>query len=277
MKINQKELQLICEELMKKLWNDKLEIPVVISGRMSSSLGLFYYQTRTINGKVIRKPIKIAIAKRLIENYSLENIEGTIKHELCHYYLYKTGQMFSDGDKRFEDELKRIGSCSTRTLQRAGEVHKCLCSTCGRVVRRTGSKATATRTINNRISGCCRADIIYGGVEIIKDRNDKDANYKTENNISVIHSFVSQTPSVHTEKVDKVNNKKETKLTIEELIAAQPKGGIKAKVYRALITAIQEKSAEKINLIAKHYPDRFAYECIKFSEKRMAYINSILD
>lgn len=277
MKITQKELKLICEELMEKLWNDKLEIPVVISGRMSNSLGLFYYQTTTRNGQVKRTPLKIAISKKLVEHYSLENIEGTIKHELCHYYLYKTGQLFSDGDKVFEDELKRIGSHSTRTLSHAGEIHTCLCSLCGRVVDKSKSKASATRTINNHISACCRADIVYGGMKIVKDTNAKDANYKTKNNISVIHKYVSQSSPVRKNRITNNNIEQPTKLKIEDVVVLGPKGGVSAQVYYALIAAIKEESAEKVRLIAKHYPSQFDYECKRFSKKRMSFINSVLN
>ena len=276
MKINQKELQLICEELMEKLWNDKLEIPVEISSRMTRCLGSFTATESTINGKKIRNPEKITISKKLLETHSLENIEGVIKHELCHYYLFKTYQKYSDGDKRFQDELKRIGAHSTRTLSFSGDIHLCKCSKCGRIVKRSLSKSGATRTINNRISGCCKADIVYAGVQRVENTNSDNVNYKPHNNITVIHKYTSGAPSEQLKVDNNINNKVTTKLTIDDIIAEQKEGGIKAKVYRALISAIQQKSAERINLIATHYPDRFAYECIKFSQKRMDYINSVL-
>ena len=52
MNISEKNLRLMCEELMDKLWGDKLEIPVVISNRMTNSLGLFYSSTVYKNGQI---------------------------------------------------------------------------------------------------------------------------------------------------------------------------------------------------------------------------------
>lgn len=278
MKITQKELQLICEDLMKAIWNDKLDIPVTISKRLINSLGTFHAVNKKVNGKYVFTPLKITISANLLEHYSLDNIEGTIKHELCHYYLCKTGQDFEDGDRTFENELKRIGSHSSKSLCHTGEMHTCVCSNCGNVVVRARTKRKTTNILKDGyISKCCRANMLYGGVEITNDYNVKNVNYKSDESVSVIRNYVSESPSVKVKIQNKDNNKTNNKLTIEDIIAAQTKGGIKAKVYKALITAIQEKSAEKINLIAKHYPEQFAYECIKFSKKRMDYLNSILN
>lgn len=279
MKINNKELKLICDELMEQLWGDKLEIPVTISGRLTRSLGLFYYRTVYNSGEFVREPIKIVISKQLTEHYSLENIEGVIKHELCHYHLYKMGGNYSDGDKEFEDELKRIGSHSTRTLTRAGEVHKCICSCCGKVVRTTGSKATATRTINSRISKCCKAKILYGGTHIENDSNEQNCNYQTSNYISVIHKYAADSPSECLNKETNNNTNVTLKFSIEEVVVPGPRGVTCKQVYwamRALTDERTEEAKEKIKLVAKTYPQMFEKECRTFPKKRMEFINLAL-
>ena len=278
MKISEKNLRLMCEELMDKLWGDKLEIPVVISSRMTNSLGLFYSSTVYKNGQRVRQPLKIAISKSLLEYYSLENIEGVIKHELCHYHLYKKGGNFSDGDKEFEDELKRIGSHSTCTLSRAGMMYTVKCSCCGKTVRKTPSKGMVTRCINTRISVCCEADLVQGEPIIINDNNKQDCNYKSDNNISVIHKYVTDSSKNSINKITKVANKV-SDINIDEVVVPGPRGVTCKQVYwamRALTDERSESAKEKIRLIAKTYPQMFEKECRTFPKKRMAFINLAL-
>lgn len=279
MKITEKNLKLMCEELMNKLWGDKLEIPVMVSGRMTNSLGLFYSRTVYVRGERVRQPLKIVISKNLLEYYSLENIEGVIKHELCHYHLYKKGGKFSDGDKEFEDELKRIGSHSTRTLNRSGMIYTVICSCCGKVTRRTASKAAVTRTINTRISACCEADLQQGESYIMPDNNKQDCNYKSDNNISVIHKYVTDSPSESVEKKPNINTKVTSNINIDEVVVPGPRGVTCKQVYwamRALTDERSESAKEKIKLIAKTYPQMFEKECRTFPKKRMQFINLAL-
>lgn len=277
MKISEKNLRLMCEELMDKLWGDTLEIPVVISNRMTSSLGLFYSSMVYKNGQRVRQPLKIAISKSLLEYYSLENIEGVIKHELCHYHLYKKGGNYCDGDKEFEDELKRIGSHSTRTLSRAGMIYTVKCSCCGQVVRKTPSKGVVTRSINTRISVCCEADLVQGEMIMVNDNNEQDCNYKSDNHISVIHKYVVDSSLDNSiGKITKVANKVSN---IDEVVVPGPRGVTCKQVYwamRALTDERSESAKEKIRLIAQTYPQMFEKECRTFPKKRMAFINLAL-
>lgn len=278
MKISEKNLRLMCEELMDKLWGDKLEIPVVISSRMTNSLGLFYSSMVYKNGKRVRQPLKIAISKSLLEYYSLENIEGVIKHELCHYHLYKKGGNYCDGDKEFEDELKRIGSHSTCTLSRAGMIYTVKCSCCGKVVRKTPSKGVVTRCINTRISVCCEADLVKGEMIMVNDNNKQDCNYKSDNNISVIHKYVVDSSLNKSNKITKVANKV-SNINIDEVVVPGPRGVTCKQVYwamRALTDERSESAKEKIRLIAQTYPQMFEKECRTFPKKRMAFINFAL-
>ena len=221
MRINQNALQLMCEELMNKLWGDQLEIPVEVSDNMPTTISELHGRISNVDGEEVRIPVKIAISSTLLEgyNYHLDDIEAAIKHELCRYYMFKTGKGYTSDDKEFELELKRIGA----------------------------------------------------------SRIDSRGNYKTDNNVSVIYKYACMTMLEANNSIDNINIKDTTGLTIEDVIDVHEKGGIKAKVYKALINAIQEKSAEKIRLIAKHYPDRFSYECEKFSKKRMDYIISVFN
>lgn len=279
MKITEKNLRLMCEELMAKLWGDKLEIPVVISSRMTNSLGLFYSKTIYIKGKKVRQPLKISISKNLLEYYSLENIEGVIKHELCHYHLYKMGGKFSDGDKEFEDELKRIGSHSSRTLTRAGIVYTVRCSCCGKITRRTTSKAMVTRSINSRISICCEAELVQGESYIQNDKNKKDCNYKSKDSVSVISKYVVNSPSECSKEKSNINTKITSKINIDEVVVPGPRGVTCKQVYwamRALTDERSESAKEKIRLVAKAYPQMFEKECKTFPKKRMEFINLAL-
>lgn len=46
----------------------------------------------------------------------LEKIENVLKHELCHWYLFVTGQPHRDSDERFAKEIIRLGVEDTLNL-----------------------------------------------------------------------------------------------------------------------------------------------------------------
>ncbi|WP_077324398.1 SprT family protein [Virgibacillus siamensis] len=70
----------------------------------------YNHRLRTTGGRYIP-------AKRLIElnpKYAVEmgeeEVEGIIKHELCHYHLHIEGKGYKHGDPEFKSLLKKTGS-----------------------------------------------------------------------------------------------------------------------------------------------------------------------
>src|SRR5690625_4860603 len=96
-------------KFLKETFGMKLLIPIVISGRMKRTFGLFRYYRHT------KQPVDIRISKNLLENYNEEDILGTLKHECVHYALFMMGKPHRDGDFWFEHVLRLYNVPRTRT------------------------------------------------------------------------------------------------------------------------------------------------------------------
>lgn len=158
----------------KELWNIEFDIPVELSGKMTSMLGYVKYR-KNFNADV---PTLMKIASRLVNgDYKEETIDGVILHECCHYALMKLGKPHADGHPVFEAELRRIGASSTRTLHNVGDVHEFCCSKCGKSLGGFNERKTKNllKKINDLyrypISKCCRARITYKGKQYKEDDN----------------------------------------------------------------------------------------------------------
>lgn len=106
----EKDLEAYSNEFLEKHYSTELTIPIKISGRLTSSGG--YFKGRISGG--VREPMEIQMSERFIASAlhdgqeGLEAILDTLKHELVHYVLFKTGKKFHDGDADFESELARL-------------------------------------------------------------------------------------------------------------------------------------------------------------------------
>lgn len=106
----EKDLEAYSNEFLEKNYNTSLTVPIKISGRLTSTGG--YFKGRISGG--VREPMEIQISERFIASAlhdgqeGLEAILDTLKHELVHYVLFKTGKEFNDGDDEFENELARL-------------------------------------------------------------------------------------------------------------------------------------------------------------------------
>ena len=170
MNITINQIEKICQYYMKELWNDKFEIPVEISPRLIRSLAYFRGVT-SATGK--RTSIKIVVSQSALTNHSTSTIINVIKHELTHYYLFKTGQNYRDGDKRFEDELIKIGSTSTGTITKVGELYEVKCKCCNKVVMTTQERLTRkfVKKDSRYFTRCCESKMYLGDKIYAKDKN----------------------------------------------------------------------------------------------------------
>ena len=106
-------LQTWAERISMHYWGVPLDLQIKFNGRLKRCFGWFIVETHNPgNKKVKRVEISKVLVKGNMENAKI--VELILKHELCHWYLYTyNGQKeFSDGDKRFEDEIVRIQSIS---------------------------------------------------------------------------------------------------------------------------------------------------------------------
>ena len=78
------------------------ECPVEISSRMTRTKGFFEYEYKRRSGKIIGvKPLKIKIAKHLLEQYHDEDIIDVIRHECVHHIV----DIYTKGKSRGHDEI----------------------------------------------------------------------------------------------------------------------------------------------------------------------------
>lgn len=148
-----KEITNICEGYLKKYWNESLDTKILIDGRVKNSLGYFrHYGDFPGVGSSIDF---IKFSKDLFMYYSEDEIKKVILHELTHYVLYKKGvKEYHDGEKTFENEIKRVNSVSTNKIPFHGKVYKVYCPHCNKVIGNTASKRNATKVVNNYLCSC---------------------------------------------------------------------------------------------------------------------------
>lgn len=96
--------------------------------------GIFNSRLRTTGGRYILNSHNIEVNPRSYEKFGLDELEGIIKHELCHYHLHIEGKGYKHRDTDFRKLLKETGAprfCSTlenRTKRKSAKryVYQCL-------------------------------------------------------------------------------------------------------------------------------------------------------
>lgn len=78
--------------------------------------GVFNSRLRTTGGRYLLRSHNIEINPSSYEKFGYAELEGIIKHELCHYHLHIEGRGYKHRDRDFRELLKETGSprfCST--------------------------------------------------------------------------------------------------------------------------------------------------------------------
>lgn len=234
------------KQFAKEIWGLDCNLPVTFSARMTRALGYYHFRQSRYDrmSGMLATPIKFQFSKHLINgNYSEETIDSVIKHELCHWKISLETIHFGDGDRAFENEIRRIGSHSTGVIQTSGTIYTCVCSCCGKIVvkKRTAKQAIKYATPKYS-SKCCHAPLKYAGVKEIEDTNvtpialDEKLRKTACNSSTTISSILKIEDIIKPENNRKINNK---------------------QMIPAIKSAIQEKSHEKMQLLKKTYPDVF--------------------
>lgn len=102
----------------------------------------FNKRLKTTGGRYMLQTHHIQINPISLELHGLEELEGIIRHELCHYHLHIEGKGYKHRDKDFKDLLKMTNSprfCANlvstkRTSRRILHVYGCV--SCGLLYRR---------------------------------------------------------------------------------------------------------------------------------------------
>ncbi|AQU78292.1 MULTISPECIES: SprT family protein [Planococcus] len=72
--------------------------------------GVFNFRLRTTGGRYLLRSHNIEINPSSYEKFGYEELEGIIKHELCHYHLHIEGRGYKHRDQDFRELLKETGS-----------------------------------------------------------------------------------------------------------------------------------------------------------------------
>lgn len=153
--LNEIELKRCAEKFLRSNFNLELEIPIRISKRMKSKLGVFIvkYRGDEVTGS------EIVISESFITNNEKSAVLDVLYHECVHYALYKTGQPYRDSDSTFIRTLGRLGISRTRSYKYRGESFLYECRKC----RYSFSKNMKGYEKRYRCRSC-RGRFIYRGI-----------------------------------------------------------------------------------------------------------------
>lgn len=132
-----KDIENICQEFSNKV-GDTFDLPVVINGRLTRTLGRVCTLVNTKTGYVTLSQMEIS--KQLLETATEESIRSVIGHEWAHYYVAKTTHERHGHDALFKATCARIGienDKATTEVDRVVEVrskYEVHCDVCNEVV-----------------------------------------------------------------------------------------------------------------------------------------------
>ncbi|HEY9577520.1 MAG TPA: SprT family protein [Pseudobacillus sp.] len=95
--MNDQELQLLTEKISIELF-----------GRPFLHQAKFNSRLRTTGGRYMLRSHNIEVNKKYLEAYGREELEGIIKHELCHYHLHLEGKGYKHRDQDFKELLRAV-------------------------------------------------------------------------------------------------------------------------------------------------------------------------
>lgn len=125
------ELQLLVETISTNLFK-----------RPFIHKAVFNKKLRTTGGRYLLHSHNIEVNPKYFEEFGTDELEGIIKHELCHYHLHLLGRGYKHRDQDFKQLLRQVGGpryCSTlpSSLKRKSTVNYAYqCTKCGLIYRR---------------------------------------------------------------------------------------------------------------------------------------------
>ncbi|MEK4554977.1 SprT family zinc-dependent metalloprotease [Jeotgalicoccus sp. FSL K6-3177] len=124
--MNSDELHSCARKFLAENFGLTLEIPIRISKRMKSKLGVFQikYQKKQVVSK------EIVMSHTFLVNNSREIILDVLYHECVHYALYTLKKPYRDSDREFTETLERLGIAKTRSYKYKGQAYLYECRKC---------------------------------------------------------------------------------------------------------------------------------------------------
>jgi predicted SprT family Zn-dependent metalloprotease len=164
MDMEYKEILEIAQNACKN-YGVKLDVTVRMNGRLSRTLGRVKYFQNHLGVKV--EVIEFSTKYFSDPNRNQEVKRQVVLHEIAHYLAYLTDYQSHQHDEVFRDCCAKI-DCTTTGENATDESDKlieniqvkykydCRCSACGNHIR---YYKRYPRTVENKVSGCCRAKI----------------------------------------------------------------------------------------------------------------------
>lgn len=103
----------------------------------------FNNHLKSTGGRYLLSSHDIELNKKLYDHFGIEELEGIILHELCHYHLHILGMGYQHRDADFKNLLKRVGAprfCSrieaSTPIKKKSVIQYYCCKNCGQVYKR---------------------------------------------------------------------------------------------------------------------------------------------
>ncbi|SDN55626.1 SprT-like protein [Fictibacillus solisalsi] len=146
--MNQRELQLLVEQISNDYFHKPFQHIARFNGRL-----------RTTGGRYLLRSHDIEINPKQLTQFGMQALVGIIKHELCHYHLHIEGRGYQHKDLEFKQLLKKVGGlryCETLPGTRTTHAYKYLylCIDCNQQYKR--KRRVDTR---KHVCGKCRGKL----------------------------------------------------------------------------------------------------------------------
>ena len=110
------ELLSYANDFLIKNYGMELNVPLKINGRLKKTYGCFRYLTNRMTGE--SKELSVELNKTFVIHNSKEDVFNVLRHELIHYACFKMNKPHSDGERYFENELKKHNTYSQTDVNR---------------------------------------------------------------------------------------------------------------------------------------------------------------
>ncbi|MCJ7842206.1 SprT family protein [Lederbergia sp. NSJ-179] len=102
---------------------------------------IFNGRLRTTGGRYLLSSHNIEINRKYLEEHGFSELEGIIKHELCHYHLHIEGKGYQHRDQDFKKLMKQVGAprhCTPlqKVKKSSGKIYIYQCQDCAQIYER---------------------------------------------------------------------------------------------------------------------------------------------
>lgn len=131
------ELQRLVEKISAQYFHKPFQHRAVFNARL-----------RTTGGRYLLTSHNVEINRKYLEEHGISELEGIIKHELCHYHLHVEGKGYQHRDQDFKRLMKKVGAprhCTPLKIEKrtTGIIHKYQCQDCAQMYERKRRVNTA--------------------------------------------------------------------------------------------------------------------------------------